>query len=180
MEASDLVGGQQHPGSEINRIVGKPLSSRSINMTLKLLAAILETAVERDRIARNPANGEGRRARERAPRRSYLDTAAQIESLLAAAAELDRDAPGDKRHVRRKAMLATLTFAGIRIGELRSLRWGDVDLACGWPTVGESNTDAGRRRVRIRGALRDELSTLRADVTQPESRTKAASERSDL
>jgi integrase len=36
------------------------------------------------------------------------------------------------------------------------------DLASGWLHVGESNTDAGRRRVKLRGALRDELSRLRA------------------
>ena len=58
-------------------------------------------------------------------------------------------------------MIATLTFAGLRIGELCALRWRDVDLAGGWLTVGESKTDAGRRRVKIRGALRDELLALR-------------------
>ncbi len=47
-----------------------PLSPRSINMTATLLAAILEGAVERELIARNPAKGRGRRVRERAPRRS--------------------------------------------------------------------------------------------------------------
>jgi integrase len=60
-------------------------------------------------------------------------------------------------------MLATLTFAGLRIGELLSLRWRDVDLAGGWLTVGEAKTDAGRRKVKIRGALRDELLSLRAE-----------------
>jgi len=52
----------------------QPLSARSINMTVILLAAILETAVERDLIARNPAKGRRRRAIEHAPRRSYLET----------------------------------------------------------------------------------------------------------
>ncbi len=57
-------------------------------------------------------------------------------------------------------MLATLTFAGLRIGELCALRWRDVDLAGGWLHTG-SKTDAGRRKVKIRGALRDELLALR-------------------
>jgi integrase len=58
-------------------------------------------------------------------------------------------------------MIATLTFAGLRIGELLSLRWRDVDLADGWLKVA-SKTPAGRRKVKIRGALRDELLALKA------------------
>lgn len=139
-----------------------PLSARSINMTVTLLGAILESAVERELIGRNPAKGKGRRVRERAPRRSYLETAAQIRALLDAAGELDRAAQPACQHVERRAMLATLTFAGLRIGELCALRWRDVDLATGWLHVGESKTDAGRRRVKLRGALRDELLTVRA------------------
>jgi len=138
-----------------------PLSARTINMTVTLLSAILEGAVERELIPRNPAKGKGRRVRERAPRRSYLETAAQIDALLIAAGELDSDAREDRRHVERKAMLATLTFAGLRISELCALRWQHVDLAAGWLTVGESKTDAGRRRVKIRGALQDVLLELR-------------------
>jgi integrase len=59
-------------------------------------------------------------------------------------------------------MLATITFAGLRISELLALRWRDVDLAAGWLTVGDSKTDAGRRKGKIRGALRDELLAVRA------------------
>jgi integrase len=59
-------------------------------------------------------------------------------------------------------MLATLVFAGLRIGELCALRWRDVDLANGWLTVQHAKTDAGRRRVKVRGALRDELLSVRA------------------
>ncbi len=124
----------------------KPLSPRSINMTVILLGAILEGAVERELIARNPAKGKGRRVRERAPSRSYLETAEQIAALLDAAGELDREATKERRHVERRAMLATLTFAGLRIGELCALRWRDVDLAAGWLHTG-SKTDAGRYRA---------------------------------
>ena len=137
-----------------------PLSARSINMQVTLLAAILERAVERELIVRNPAKGKGRRVRERAPARSYLDAAGQIVALLDAASELDGKAPEGRRHVERRAMIATLTFAGLRISELCALRWRDVDLAGGWLSTG-SKTDAGCRRVKIRGALRDELLSLR-------------------
>jgi integrase len=42
-----------------------------------------------------------------------------------------------------------------------ALRWKDVDLASGWLTVGDAKTDAGRRKVKIRGVLRDELLGVR-------------------
>jgi integrase len=140
----------------------QPLSARSVNMTLTLMAAILEGAVERELISRNPAKGKRRRVREHEPRRTYLETAEQIAVLLNAAGELDATAREDRRHVTRRAIIATLVFAGLRIGELCSLRWRDVDLANGWIHVGESKTDAGRRRVKIRGALRDELAAASA------------------
>lgn len=140
----------------------KPISARSINMTLTLLGAILERAAERDLITRNPAKGKARRVRERAPMRSYLDAAGQIAALLDAASELDRTAPKGRTHIERRPMLAVLVFGGLRIGELCALRWRDVDLAAGWLEVEDAKTDAGRRRVKIRGALRDELIALRS------------------
>lgn len=140
------------------------LGASSINKTVILLAAILETAVERELIARNPAKGKGRRVRERAPRRSYLDTAEQIRALLDAAGELDAEATRERAHVHRRATVAVLALGGLRIGELCALRWRDIDLASGWLHVQDAKTDAGRRSVKLRGALRDELLTLRATV----------------
>jgi integrase len=136
-----------------------PLGPRAINMTVTLLAAILESAVDRELISRNPARG--RKLKERAPQRSQLDAADQISALLDAAGDLDRDAQDQAKHIERRAMIATLTFAGLRIGELCALRWRDVDLAGGWLHVGEAKTDAGRRKVKIRGVLRDELLAVR-------------------
>ncbi len=99
-----------------------------------------------------------------APRRSYLDTAGQVTALLGAARELDAEARADRQRVRRHAMIATLTFAGLRIGELLALTWDDVDLAAGRLRVGESKTDAGRRTVTIRPALRQVLIDLKAQT----------------
>ncbi|MDQ3647474.1 MAG: site-specific integrase [Actinomycetota bacterium] len=140
----------------------RPLGASTINKTVILLAAVLEAAVERDLIARNAAKGKGRRVRERTPPRSYLDTADQIAALIDAAGSLDRDGRTEYRHVERRAIVTTLVFAGLRIGELAALRWHDVDLASGWLHVGDAKTDAGRRRVKVRGALRDELASVKA------------------
>ena len=141
----------------------RPMTPRSINMTVATLRTIMESAIDDDDLAklisRNPARG--RRVKEKAPRRSYLDTAEHIAALLAAAGELDRDAKRDRRHIERRSMIATLVFGGLRIGELCGLRERDLDLASGWLGVGESKTDAGRRKIKVRGALRDELLALR-------------------
>src|SRR5947209_3013202 len=144
------------------------LGGESINKTLALLSAILEAAEERELISRNPARGRRRRVRSTKPNRSYLDTAEQIEALLDAAGELDQQARPDRRHVLRRMMLATLTFAGLRIGELLDLRWREVDLATGRLRVGEAKTEAGRRYVMLRPALLVELKALKAD-TAPSS-----------
>ena len=115
------------------------------------LGQVLDLAVEYGHIPANPARGQRRKLRTARPQRSYLDTAAQISALLDAAGELDREARGGCRHIHRRAMLATFMFAGLRLGELLQLRWRDVDLAAGWLRVGEAKTDAGTRRVKIRG-----------------------------
>ncbi len=69
--------------------------------------------------------------------------------------------------MKRRAILATLTFAGLRIGELIDLRWRDVNLADGRMTVRESKTDAGVRTVDLLPALRDELLALKAHTNAP-------------
>jgi hypothetical protein len=76
--------------------VADGLAPWTVNMTLVLLGAILETAVELDLIGRNPAKGNGRRVREHKGRKSYLATAGQIETLLAAAGELDAEATRER------------------------------------------------------------------------------------
>jgi integrase len=141
-------------GEKIDR---RPLSNSTINRTIGLLAQILDVAVEYGHIPANPARGKRRKLKADRPQRAYLDSAAQIAALLAAAAELDRDSRADRQHVNRRAQLATLIFSGLRISEFLALRWGDVDLAGGWITVRQSKTDAGRRKVKIRPVLRDVL-----------------------
>ncbi len=144
------------------------LAASSINKTLTRLGQILDVAEERDLIARNPmrVNRRRRKLREPTPTRPYLDRVEHIEALLVAADELDREARRDRR-LPRRAIIATLTFAGLRLGEMLALRWSDVDLAGARLRVGESKTDAGRREVKLLPALRDELAALKA-TTCPE------------
>jgi integrase len=141
----------------------RPLSAVSINKTITRLGQILEVAVERELIPRNAAKVGGKRRRLKAakPARVYLDRAEQIAALLDAASELDREARSNGK-IARRALLATLTFAGLRISELLDLEWRDVDLAAGRLSVRHSKTDAGSRYVDLLPVLRDELSAHKA------------------
>jgi integrase len=141
------------------------LSVTSINKMLTTLAAILEAAVEYELIDRNPARGRRRRLPAVTPRRSWLDRADHIAALLDAAGTID--AKARVRRGQRRALLATLVFAGLRIGEALSLRWRDVDLARGTINVRDAKTDAGVRTVNILPVLRDELGAYRARVDAP-------------
>jgi integrase len=147
-----------------HRRAARALSVTSINKTLATLAAVLDRALERELIARNPATVGGRRRRQpgAATRRSWLDRADHIAALLDGAGELDRRAIS--RAGQRRALLATLVFAGLRIGEALSLRWRDVDLARQTITVRAAKTDAGVRVVNVLPVLYDELADYRARV----------------
>lgn len=136
------------------------LSPGSINKTIATLSAILETAAEYEIIARNPARGRRRRLPAPPAQRSSIDRAEHISALLDAGGQLDRDATILRGQ--RRAVIATLVFAGLRIGEALALCWRDVDLARGTITVRASKTAAGVRTVNMLPALRDDLGAYRA------------------
>lgn len=138
------------------------LSAESINKTLVRLGQILDVAVEYEHIERNPPRMNPRKRKLKAPRPApiWLDRAEHIAALLDAAGELDAHARRDRRHIPRRVMLATLVFAGLRIGELLELRWRDVDLGAGSLTVRQSKTSAGVRQIDLLPVLRDVLVML--------------------
>jgi integrase len=116
------------------------------------LGQVLDTAWERELIDSNPVrkNPRKRKVKVHAPARPYLDRAEQIGALLDAAACVDEASVRVGRgRLGRRAIVATLTLAGLRVGELCALRWRDVDLASGRLTVGDAKTDAGRRSVDL-------------------------------
>lgn len=140
----------------------RSLSAGSINRTIGHLQWVLSIAIEYKRfgITENPAEGRRRRLRESRPAPAHIDSAAQVEALLEAAAELDRS----PRHElsEREAIVATLLFAGPRAHELCDLRWRDVDLVGARIFIGRSKTPAGLREIGIRPILRDVLAAHRA------------------
>jgi integrase len=131
----------------------KPLSPRTINMTVSLLARILESALEDGLIDRNPTTGSRRRVPAGPSRRAYIETADRIAALLQGARQADEAARSRKGQ--RHALLATLVFAGLRIGEALALHWDDVDLANKRLQVRASKTPTGIRAVRMLPVLHD-------------------------
>ena len=112
-------------------------------MTIGLLAQILDVAVEYGHIPANPARGKRRKLKADRPQRAYLDSAAQITALLDAAAELDKGSRADRQHVNRRAQLATLIFAGLRI-KASSWRCGGAT----WTWPGAGSRCGSQRRTR--------------------------------
>jgi integrase len=76
----------------------------------------------------------------------------------------DRDNRLEARTSGRRALIAVLVFAGLRVSEACALRWRDVDLGAGRITVRASKTAAGIRRVDVLPALRDELARYTTDA----------------
>ena len=161
-EAEARAGAIEHgrPQRDERGRLLKPLSPRSINKTIEILQWILGIAVEYKHVDENAAVGRKRRLKEPQSAPVHLDTAEQIEALLEAAADLDRN---PRFHcVEREAIIATLVFAGPRAHELCNLLWRDVDLANGRIFIGRSKTPAGLREITMLPILRDVLAAHKA------------------
>ena len=125
---------------------------------------MLSVAVEYSRFSliANAAEGKRRRLPAPCPMPAYIDSASQVQALLEAAAELDRDPHYELAE--REAIIATFLFAGPRAHELCNLLWRDVDLAGARIFVGWSKTAAGQREIRLQPILFDILAAYKASA----------------
>jgi len=144
----------------VDGLLASGLSPSTIRNTVNPLQAIYRHAIERELVALNPtrdlrlpkANGK----RERIA--SATEAAALLEALPISA----------------RPLWATAFYAGLRRGELRALRWTDVDLGRSEIRVARSwddregpvdpKSDAGLRTVPILAVLRDYLDALKIDT----------------
>lgn len=140
----------------------RPLSPTSINHTIDTLQWVLSVALEYKLIPENPAAGKRRRLKEAPKPPVHLDTAEQIEALIDAAEELDRDLRFTLTE--RRAIVATFVLAGPRALEVGHMLWRDVDLASGRLFIGRSKTQAGLREIRMLPILRDILAAHKASA----------------
>jgi len=147
--------------SESGRIL-RPLSASSINKAIGTLQWVLSIALEYRLVTENAATGKRRRLRESHKPPVHLDTAEQIEALIDAAQELDRDPRFSLTE--RRAILATFVFAGPRAVEVGHMLWRDVDLAHARLSIGRSKTQAGLREITMLPILSGILAAHRASA----------------
>lgn len=137
----------------VDKLRGEGLSGSKVRNVIIALRVLYRHAIERELVEFNPTSGlrlpNGSKPRERAA------SAGEARELLAALPESDR------------ALWATAFYAGLRRGELRGLRWSDVDLAKGVISIRRSWDDVagevapksskGTRTVPVVALLRDYL-----------------------
>lgn len=138
----------------------RPLAASSINKTIDVLQWVLSVALEYKLVAENAAAGKRRRLIEPHKPPVHLDTAEQIEALIDAAEEMDRDLRFTLNE--RRVIVATFVLAGPRALEVGHMLWRDVDLANGRLYVGRSKTQAGLREIKMLPILRDFLAEHKA------------------
>ena len=142
----------------VDRLLGQSLSASKVRNVIMPLRAIYRHAMERDEVMTNPTTNL--RLPTDLGSRDRVASADEAVLLITALPEADR------------ALWATAFYAGLRLGELRALRWDDVGLAAGVITV-ERSWDAkegviepksakGRRRTPITAMLRDYLTEHKA------------------
>ncbi len=126
------------------------LAPAQINKCIKRVSQILEVAEEYDLIARNPARGRKRKAREPKTQRSWVEPE-QALTLIESSSRFMRP------------VVATLVGSGLRVGEAVALTWDDVNLATATIKVGKAKTDAGSyRELDLPAGLVEELAEWKA------------------
>lgn len=137
----------------VDRMLGEGLSPGTIRNALNPLQAVYRHAIRRDLVSINPTRDlELPTARGR---RDRIASAVEADALLAALAKAER------------ATWATAFYAGLRRGELRALRWSDVDFGRSEIRVERSwdqhegpldpKSESGSRTVPLLAALRDHM-----------------------
>lgn len=166
---------QDITASEIARTLrdlGKRYSPWTCVAVYRLLAGTFALALRRGLVTRSPMDGlaPSERPKQRNARRVAVLDASTLARLVAAGTS-----------ERWQAALGLAGYAGLRLGELRALRWEDIDLDAGTVHVRRSllpdgtakspKTEAGERVVPLLPALRRLLVTwrLRSPHTRPGS-----------
>jgi integrase len=141
---------------DVQRLVdklGPKMTGTTIRRKLDPLRVLYRRAVEDELVTHNPTERLRYPARKATPRR--IANTARVEELL------------DALPTSERAVWAMAFYGGLRVGELRGLKWSDVDFAAGvvrveraWDDVEgeqETKTEAGVRVVPLEAGLRADL-----------------------
>jgi integrase len=141
----------------VDEMLAEGLAPSTTRNAILPLRAIYRRLLARSEVAINPTLGLALPASRE--RRERVARPAEARKLLEALSQADRP------------VWATALYAGLRRGELRALRWGDVDFEAGlirvergWdPKEGpiEPKSRAGKRRVPLAKPLRAHLAAHR-------------------
>ena len=141
----------------VDQLVASGLSPSTVKNAILPLRAIYRRALARSEVHINPTLGLSLPASH--GRRDRIAHPAEARALLEALSPEDRP------------VWATALYAGLRRGEIRGLRWSDVDFERGLICVEQSWDDkegpiepksrAGRRRVPLAKPLRSQLAAHR-------------------
>lgn len=162
---SDLSMDAVERALRLLQIVGR--SARTLNHRGGSVRAFLGWCVLTQRISSNPLRKLPRQNEDvdrRRERRAL--TSDEIERLLAVAEQRDR-----------KLWYMVALYAGLRLSELKALRWGDLDLVNGsLVVVGKAKR---RDEVPLHPVLLDELRRARPGGVMPSARVFATSPTND-
>jgi integrase len=111
-------------------------SSRTVNLSVKIIRSALKIAVKNKLITHNPADGVDAVTGEAIQREPF--TAAEIEKLIAAAPDLEW-----------RGLIMLGLYTGGRIGDLSHLKWGNVNLITGTITFQPEKTKKGGKKVSL-------------------------------
>lgn len=130
-----------------NRKKPMPLSPRSVNMCLDVLASVLDLAVRHKILDANAARTKGTKLKVPKSSKSYLEPDMVVD-MLDIAGEWEADLPPHQRYGRR-AFLALLCVGGPRVSEAINADRGDFDLTRDHWRIPDSKTPAGVRIVEL-------------------------------
>ena len=164
--------------ARVLRSMGNTYSGWTCSAVYKVMKGTFSLALRRGIITRNPMDGlaPSERPKQKNKRKIYVVCDAEMERLIAAAST-----------ERWKAAVGLAGYAGLRLGEVRGLRWGDIDfdanvvyvrrslLPDGMPVPTKS--EAGNRPIPMVPALRRALLTWKVRSPTPLPRITSSSRR---
>lgn len=140
------------------------LARETVNLYLRILRMIFDTALEDDIIGKNPAKSKYVKVvNDKAQKREAIPTN-KLERILKAALMLEAD---------KKKYLYLLAYTGMRKGEALALKWGDIDFKNNiihirhsaklnkTAKIGKTKTDSSVRDIPLPQTLKNILEPMK-------------------